>query len=112
MILLEVIVSGTIEIRKGIAKSENPKYQPNFDCLRTMNRLFLDEKYIKELDKDLDKKELQLLTLKESGASEHEIEEAGIDLFNDTIKRDIRANRLKKEIKNESNKYYNEVEIK
>jgi len=100
------------DIDKGIAKSENPMYQPNFDCIHTMGSLFSDEKYIKEKDKDLKKKELNLLALKKTGVPEHEIKEAETDLFDDAIKRDIFANILKKEIENESKKYYNEIEIK
>ena len=60
------------DIDKGVAKPENPMYQPNFDCIRTMGSLFADEKYIKEKDKDLEKKELNLLMLNRSGAPEHE----------------------------------------
>ena len=60
----------------------------------------------------MDKKELNLLTLNKSGASEREIIEAAIDLINDTIKRDRFVRKLAKEIENESKKYYNEVEIK
>ncbi len=77
---------------KGITKFENPKYQSNFDCIRTIGSLFSDEKYIKEkLDKDLDKKELKLLTLNKSGASEREITEVAVDLISSTIKRDRRS---------------------
>lgn len=99
------------DIRKGVTKYENPKYQPNFDCIRDIGPLFLDEKRIKEKDKDLKKKKLDVLALDRTDVSEREIIEAGTDLLNDTIKRDIRYNTLKKQIENESKKYYTEVEI-
>jgi hypothetical protein len=99
------------DIRKGKIKYENSKYQPNFDCIRSIGSLFLDEKRIKEKDKDLKKKKLDVLALDRSGISEREIIEAGTDLLNDTIKRDIRYNILKKQIENESKKYYTEVDI-
>lgn len=100
------------DIDKGVTKS-NHKYQPNFDCIRTMGSLFSEEKYIKEnLDKDLNKKELYILNLNKYGIPEYKIQEAVNELINDTIQRNKYANKLKEEIKNESKKYYNEIEIK
>ena len=100
------------DIDKGITKSENPKYQPNFDCIRTIGPLFLDEQNIKEFDKDLEKKELKLSTfINKSGISECEIMEAVSNHLNDEKNRNTRYNILKEQIENESKKYYNEVEI-
>jgi hypothetical protein len=99
------------DIHDGVTKYKNPKYQPNFDCIRSIGPLFLDEKHLKEKDQDLKKKKLDVLALDRPGISEHEIIGAGTDLLNDMIKRDIRYNILKKQIENESKKYYTEVEI-
>jgi proteasome lid subunit RPN8/RPN11 len=97
------------DIRKGVTKYENSKYQPNFDCIRSIGPLFLDEKSIKEKDKDLKKKKLDVLAL--TNVSDHEIIEAGTDLLNDTIKLDMRYSVLKKQIEDKSKKYYNKIEI-
>lgn len=99
------------DIRKGVTESKNPRYQPNFDCIRTTDPLFSDEKYIKyEMDKNLDTIESLLSTLKKSGSTEStkRMQNALIVV---TEARDIIANRLKEKIKNVSKKYYNETEI-
>ena len=101
------------DIKKGIISPENLKYQPHFDCLNTIDSLYSKERYIIEkLDKDLDKMTSHLLALNRSGISEHEIMKTVNELINETVKRDRYANILKKEIENESKKYYNDVEIK
>lgn len=101
------------DIKKGIISPENLKYQQHFDCLYTIGSLYSEEMNIREkLDKELDKMKSDLLTIHKSGVSGHKIEEAVHKLINETLKRDIRANKLKEEIENESKKYYNDIEIK
>ena len=100
------------DIDKGETKYENPKYQPNFDCIRTMGPLFSEEKRIKEeVDIDLDEKISRLYDLRRRGVSEHAIIEAENRLANDTEKRNRSVRKLVKKIRDESKKYYNEVEI-
>ncbi len=101
------------DIDKGITKSENMKYQPNFDCIRNMGSLFSEEKYIKEeVDKDLDEKKLRLYALERSGAPEKVIIEAENEIVDGIEKRNRSAIELTRKIINESKKYYNEIEIK
>lgn len=62
------------DISKGMIKSENPKHQPNFDCIRTIGPLFSEEKDMKEkMDKDLDTMKLYLSILKKSRPPESRI---------------------------------------
>lgn len=101
------------DINENKKQPTNKDHKTSFNCINTMMILGGQEDYIKELDKDIGKKKLDVLALKnKSGVSESEIIEAGSDLIMDTIKEDILVNILKKEIEIESNKYYNEVEIK
>lgn len=99
------------DIDKGETKAENPKYQQNFDCVRNIGPLFLEEKNLKEKGKDLEKKKLRVLDLSNSGAPEREMLEAGIDIINDVRKIDILADILKRQIEDTSKRYYNELEI-
>lgn len=101
------------DIKKGIISSENLRYQQHFDCLYAMDVLHSKEMDIREkLDKELDKMKSDLLILHRSSVSERKIEEAAHELINETLKRDMRANKLKEEIDNGSKKYYNDIEIK
>lgn len=101
------------DIKKGIISPENFKYQSHFDCLYSMNILYSKEMDIREkVDRELDLMKSDLLDLHRFGASENKIEEAVHKLINETLKRDMSVNKLKKEIENESKKYYNDIEIK
>lgn len=75
-------------ISRDITRSEDPKHQINFDCIRNIVPLFLEEKSIKE-----------------------EVSK-GLDDINDTEKRNRSVRELVKKIRYESKKYYNEIEIK
>lgn len=87
---------------RGTTKSEDPKYQPNFDCIRDIVPLFLEEKYIKEeVDKDLDEKKLHLSILRRSALPEHVIIESENEIINNTEKRNRSAHELTKKIKEE-----------
>lgn len=94
------------DISEGKIESENPIHKPNFDCINDILPLYLEEERMKKVDKDLKERELHLPSL----TSEKIIKE-GSKLLEDTIKRDIYANILKKETENRSKKYYNEIEI-
>lgn len=99
------------DISEDKIEPKNPKYKQNFGCINDILPLYLEEKRIKEkVDEDLRERELRLLSIKGSVSAET-IEEGG-KLFEDTVKRDIYANILKKETGNRSKKYYNEMEIK
>jgi hypothetical protein len=101
------------DIIEGLLKPENPKYQSNFGCLNDILPLYLEEKRIKEkIDTDLRERELSLISLKGPDISEVEIMEKGKKLLEDTIIRDIHANILKEEVKQQAKKYYSEVDIK
>ncbi len=100
-------------INKGMTKYENPKYQPAFDCIRAMNPLFLGDIYVREnLDKDLKETKSRLLVLKKTGKSKHEITKIENEIKKRKKNRDKFVDELYKEVKDESKKYYNEVEIK
>ena len=84
-------------------KTENPKYQPNVDCINNTLPSYLAEMYITEkLDKDIRDRKSRLSSLR--------IEER-IDLDASEALRYMYDKILKKEMKKQSNKYYNETKI-
>lgn len=100
-------------IKKSATKSEISRYQQSSNCANVMGPLAFEEECVKKIDKDTYKKSSNISVLKNKyGVSENEIKEAENDLRSDIIKRDMLANKVNKEIENESKKYYNEVEIK
>ena len=91
------------DISQGIMKTENPKYQPNVDCINDTLPSYLAEMYITEkLDKDIRDRKSRLSSLR--------IEER-IDLDASEALRYMYDKILKKETKKQSNKYYNETKI-
>ena len=91
------------DISQGIMKTENPKYQPNVDCINNTLPSYLAEMYITEkLDKDIRDRKSRLSSLR--------IEER-IDLDASEALRYMYDKILKKEMKKQSNKYYNETKI-
>lgn len=101
------------DINKDTISPENLKFKQNFDCLYSIGSLYSEERKIKEkLDKDLDEKDSRILDLKNSGASESKIMELVEEYIYKTLTRDSYVDTLKKEIENESKKYYEDIEIK
>lgn len=100
-----------LDIHKGEIKAKNSRYQKNFDCIRVMNPLFLEEKDIKEEAKDLYGKLLHLDDMKRRGDPERVIIETENRIITDLDNIDRSVRELVEKIRNESKKYYNEVEI-
>lgn len=97
---------------KDITKSENPVQQANFNCIRDIVPLYLEEKRIKNrVDIDLNEKLSRLDDLRRRGAPGHIIIEEENMLANDTERRNRSVRELVKKIRDESKRYYNEVEI-
>ena len=99
-------------VKKGVTNFESLKYQQSFNCFDTMEPLYSREKNVKEnMDKKIYDIKSFLSILKKSGATESATRVQNM-LTIATKARNIYANKLVEEIKNESKKYYNEVEIK
>ncbi len=97
--------------KKETTNSEKLKYQQSFDCFDTIGPLYSRETNVKEnMDKKLDDIKSLLSVLKKSGAIESTARVQNM-LTTATSTRNIYVNKLREEIKNESKKYYNEVEI-
>ncbi len=84
-----------------MSSHKSHKYRQTFDCISDFEPLYREERYIKKLDKDLKQLESRLYT--PSIRMRYDIAKAG---------RNLHAGILIEDIKNESKKYYNEVEIK
>lgn len=84
---------------------KNPKYQQTFDCISDFEPLYREEKYIKSLDDHLEELESSMagVTVSPSIMMQRS--------FVKTI-RDRHTSILIEGIKNKSEKYYNEIEIK
>jgi len=84
---------------------KNPKYQLTFDCISDLEPLYKEERYIKSLDVHLDELESSIagVTISPSITMQRS--------FVKTI-RDRHASILIEGIKNKSEKYFNEIEIK
>lgn len=99
--------------KKSITKSEISRYQQASDCVGIIGPLAFEEECVKKMDKDIYKKSSNVSVLKNKyDVPEREIKDAEDDLRADITKRDMLANKVNKEIENESKKYYSEVEIK
>lgn len=99
-------------VKKGVTNFESLKYQQSFNCFDTMEPLYSREKNVKEnMDKKIYDIKSFLSILKKSGATESVTRVQNM-LTIATKARNTYANKLVEEIKNESKKYYNEVEIK
>lgn len=96
-------------IAKDLKNNKQPtkEYKINYDCQNNMSILAEKEDILVGMDKNIDNIKSFLSILNKP---------LSIDLQNKVIfavnVRDTYANKLKEEIKNESQKYYNEVEIK
>lgn len=99
-------------VNKGITNFESLKYQKSFDCFNTIGPLYLEETRVKDkMDKKLDNIKSSLSDLRRYGTTES-VSRAQNVLTTLTDSRNTYIKKLVKEIKNESKKYYNEVEIK
>lgn len=96
--------------RNNITKSERFMYQKNFDCGNTIWPLLSEEKDIKKLNKDLYDMESLISDSRRYMAVESVTRVRNtLDILTEI--KNIRTNRLIREIENKSKRYYNEVEI-
>lgn len=95
------------DIKDDKKQPTNKEHKTSFNCANIMSILAKKEDILVGMDKDIDNIKSFLSILDKP---------LSIDLQNITIlageSRDTYANKLEEEIKNESKKYYNEVEIK
>lgn len=109
----EQLPSGELnKIADDIKKGRSLKYKQSIDCISKIWPIYSEEIDTKKMDKKLDDIKLFLSILKKSGVEENAVIRVQNILNAATEARNIRANRLIKEIKSESRKYYNEIEIK
>ena len=99
------------DTNRNITESERFRYQKSFDCGNTIWPLLSEEKDIKKLNKGLNDIESLLSNSRRYMTVE------SVTRVRDTLNmlteiKNIRTNRLVREIENKSKKYYNEVEIK
>ena len=99
------------DTNNNITEYERSRYQKSFDCGNSFYPLSLEEKKIKKLNKDLDDTE-SLLSDSRRYMTVESMTRVRNTLNMLTEIKNIRTNRLIREIENKSKKYYNEVEIK
>ncbi len=98
------------EDTRNITNSERFRYQKSFDCGNIIWTLLSEEKDIKKLNKDLYDME-SLISDSRRYMTVESMTRVRNTLDMLTEIKNIRTNRLIREIENKSKRYYNEVEI-